>query len=131
MYEVGGIAGKYNIAIEDDEHLLLDLSQGIPLCYSVISGKRVDLDQKSCRLVRLGKGSAEVIMDQPIESMTNLRLHLAEVDTFLTGKKFYAKVIKQTDDHQKRYLIRFTSLPTEVDAFLQALRKLGTVTSES
>lgn len=131
VYEVGGIAGKYNMAIEGHEHRLLDLSQDIPLSYSVISGKRVDSDQKSCRLVRLGKGAGEVIMDQSIESMTNLRLNLTEVDTFLTDKKFYAKVIKQTDDDRQRHLIRFTSLPPEVDAFLQAVRKLGIVPPES
>ncbi len=63
--------------------------------------------------------------------MTNLMLNLTEVGTFLTGKKFYAKVIKQRDDDRQRHLIRFTSLPTEVDAFLQAVRKLGIVQSES
>ena len=131
VYEVGGIAGKYNIALEGHEHRLLELSQEISLCYSVISGKQVDSEQKNCSLVSLGKRAAEVIMDQPIESMTNLMLNLTEVGTFLTGKKFYAKVIKQGDDDRQRHLIRFTSLPTEVDAFLQAVRKLGIVQSES
>lgn len=129
VYEVGGIAGEYNMALEGLEQRLLELTQDIPLSYAVITGKRVGFDQKSCRLVRLGGTVAEVIMDQSVESMTNLRLNLAEVETFLAAKKFYAKVIRQTGDDPQRHLIRFTSLPTEVDAFLQAVRKLGAVPS--
>ncbi len=129
VYEVGGIAGEYNMALEGLEQRLLDLTQDIPLSYSVIAGKRVGFDQRRCRLVRLGGTAAEVIMDQSIESMTNLRLNLTDVETFLAAKKFYAKVIRQTSDNPQRHLIRFTSLPAEVDAFLQAVRKLGAVPS--
>jgi hypothetical protein len=60
--------------------------------------------------------------DAPMAVLTNLKMNLADVDENLSTKHFYGKIIRVSDENEKVYTIRFTSVPTEVDAFFQALR---------
>jgi len=57
--------------------------------------------------------------------MANLRMNLEGVDAALSRKEFYAKVTRRLGGAGERYLLHFTSLPPEVDAYFQALLKHG------
>ena len=121
IYEVGGIAGHYNLALDGKEHPLLRLAQHIPLKYTVLEGKNSHKKELEGSVVRLSKMCAEINLDRPVSLLTNLKINLRDVDEKLSTRHLYGKIIKCSGERGLTHLIRFTSVPPEVDAYFQAL----------
>jgi adenylate cyclase len=120
IYEVGGIAGQYNLALEGKEPGLVTLALQIPLRYSVLEGKDVEKKGLQASVVRLSKKCAEIILDVPVELLTNLKMNLGDVDQKLSVRNFYGKVIERSEKNGQTHVVRFTSVPSEVDAYFQS-----------
>jgi adenylate cyclase len=125
IYEVGGIAGHYNLALEAIDPALVTLAREIPLRYTVLSGTDVGEKKLESSVVRLSKNCAEITLGGPISILTNLRMNLGDVDEKLSARDFYGKVIERFGKKGSTQLIRFTSVPPEVDAYFQAHLKFA------
>ncbi len=120
IYEVGGIAGKYNLALERQDSPLLTLARRIPLRYTVIEDQSVGEKEIEGSVVRLSKNCAEITLTNPVSPLTDLKMNLGDVDAKLSTMHFYGKVIEFHGAKGPGQLIRFTSVPPEVDAYFQA-----------
>jgi adenylate cyclase len=120
IYEVGGIAGHYNLALEAKDPALITLMREIPLRYTVLAGTDVGEKELEGSVVRLSKNCAEITLRGPISVLTNLKMNLGDVDEKLSARDFYGKVIERPGKNGPTQLIRFTSVPPEVDAYFQA-----------
>jgi len=120
IYEVGGIAGSYNLALEEKDSDLVVLTQKLPLLCTILEGKHVGKEGLECFVVRLSKQNAEIFLDEPIEQFTNLKLNLKNVYEELAVKDFYGKITQLSGRNGNRYLIRFTSVPPEVVSYFLA-----------
>jgi len=123
IYEVGGIAGQYNLALEEKDPGLVTLTRQIPLRYTALEGKDVGKKGLQGSVVRLSKKCAEIILDRPLEMLTNLKMNLGDVDENLSARDFYGKVVERTGENGEGHVIRFTSVPSEVDAYFQSHRQ--------
>ena len=123
IYEVGGIAGRFNIALEEKEPTLTTLVWQIPFRYTVLEGKDVGKKGLEGSVVRLSKNCAEITLDIPVEMMTNLKMNLVDVDEKLSARDFYGKVIKHSGENRLIHLVHFTSVPPEVDSYFHAFRQ--------
>ena len=122
IYEVGGIAGYYNLALEGKEPALVTLAQHIPLQYSVLEDKDIVKKGLEGVIVQLSSNCAEITLHAPVALMTNLKMNLSDVNEKLSARDFYGKVIRCSKEDAKAS-VRFTSVPPEVDAYFQALLK--------
>ena len=127
IYEVGGISGQYNFTLVKKTQTLTILARQIPLQYTVIKGKKVEQKSFEGLLRRLSKSGAEITLGDTVELMTNLKLKLKDVDEQLSAKDFYGKVIKHLGEKENVYMVSFTSLPSEIDAYFQACRQYAAV----
>ena len=125
IYEVGGIAGHYNLALEAKDPALIILAREIPLRYTVLEGKDVGEKELEGSVVRLSKNCAEITLRGPISVLANLKMNLGDVDEKLSARDFYGKVIERLGKRGPTQLIRFTSVPPEVDAYFQAHLKFA------
>jgi adenylate cyclase len=123
IYEVGGIAGEYNLALEGRDPGLVTLTRQIPLRYTVLEGKDVGKKGREGSLVRLSRKCAEIILDGPAEMLTNLKMNLGDVDESLSARDFYGKVIERSKKNEQTHVVRFTAVPSEVDAYFQSHRQ--------
>jgi class 3 adenylate cyclase len=123
IYEVGGIAGKYNLALEGKEPALVTLVRQIPLRYKVLEGKDAGGKGLQGSVIRLSEKTAVIAMYEPFEPLTNLKMNLEDVDEKLSVKDFYGKVIEHSEENAQTYVVRFTSIPPEVDAYFQSHRQ--------
>ena len=123
IYQVGGIAGHYNLALDEKAPVLVTLVGQIPLRYSVLEGKDVGKQGLVGSMVALSKTWAEITLGSPVEIMNDLKMNLGDVDESLSVRDFYGKVIKLSEKNQQRHVVHFTSVPPEVDAYFQALRR--------
>ena len=126
IYEVGGIAGHYNLALERKDPGMVSLAREIPLRYIVLEGKNVGKKGLKGTIVRLSEKSAIITLDETVEPLTNLKMNLADAHDKLATKGFYAKVIGQSGEKGFTHTIRFTSISPEVDAYFHALLRYGT-----
>ena len=131
IYEVGGIAGSYNLILEGKDPAPVTLARKIPLRYTILEGKHVGEKRLQGLAIRLSKKSAEIALKEPVELLANLRMKLGEVDDELPANDFYGKVIERLGKDGHNYVIRFTSIPPEVVAYFQALRKYAATPSSS
>jgi adenylate cyclase len=120
IYEVGGIAGHYNLALDSEDQPLVPLARHIPLRYTVLEGKKARKKELEGSVVRLSKKCAEISLAGTVDLLTNLKMNLRDVDEKLSTRHFYGKVIKRFGKRKLTQLIRFTSVPPEVDAYFQA-----------
>ena len=123
IYEVGGIAGHHNLALEDKEPAMVGLSQQIRFRYTVLGGKHVGKEWFEGFVVRLSKRSAEIALEEPIELHANLKINLEEVNHGLAAKDFYGKVVGRSAEKKLTHVVRFTAVPPEVAAYFLAFRK--------
>ncbi len=123
IYEVGGIAGQYNLALEERDPGLVTLTRQIPLRYTALEGKSVGKKGLKGSVVRLSKKRAEIVFEGPVEMLTNLKMNLEDVDEKLSARDFYGKVIERSGENGQTHVVRFTSVPSEVDAYFQSHRQ--------
>ena len=123
IYEVGGIAGRFKIALEAKEIILATLARQIQIRYTVIEGKDIGKNDLPGSVVRLAKNCAEISMGDPVDVMTNIKMNLADVDENLSAKDFYGKVVRKPGENGKNHEVHFTSVPPEIDAYFQAHRQ--------
>ena len=123
IYEVGGIAGNYNLILEGKDPAPVTLARQIPIRYTVLEGKHVGRERLQGLVIRLSKKSVEIALDKPVELLTNLKMNLGDVDDELPANDFYGKVIRGLGTDGHTHMIRFTSIPPEVVAYFQALRQ--------
>ena len=119
VYEVGGIAGPFNVALEAQAPELARLAAPEPVRYTVLEGKTAGAAGGEARIVRLARTSAELEMAAPPAPFSDLRLNLAAAGEALATRDFYGKVLAGGS----AATVRFTALPPEVDAYFQALRR--------
>jgi adenylate cyclase len=130
IYEVGGIGGDYNLALEGRDPALVTLTRQIPLRYAELEGKDVVRGGFKGSMVRLSKRSAEIVLEEPVETLTNVKMNLEGVDEKLSSRDFYAKVIEGPPETGSLHTVRFTSVPSEVDAYFQSHRQHAVITED-
>jgi len=127
LYEVGGIGGKYNLALDRETSSLVGLTRELPVRYSVLEDtKHFGEDNQKGYIFRLSPRSAEIRLETALEPMINLKLNLSDVSDDLCQKDFFAKIIKDSSEDKQTYTLRFTSVPPEISAYFQALCQYGT-----
>jgi len=120
IYEIGGIAGRYNLALEKKDLNIVALSKKIPLRYTILKGKHVGRKNLDGSIVGLSKKGAEIVLIAPVEQFSNIKMNLRDVYEELSIKDFYGKVIEQSESDKHSYIIRFTSLPLEIASYFLA-----------
>ena len=123
IYEVGGIAGQYNLALEWKDPTLVTLARQIPLRYTVLEGKNVGKKGLEGSVVRLSEKTAVIALEEPLELLTNLKMNIGDVDEKLSTRGFYGKVIERLKEIEHTHVVCFTSVPPEVDAYFQSHRQ--------
>jgi class 3 adenylate cyclase len=119
IYEVGGIAGRFNIALEAEAPELVRLAAPEPVRFAVLEGKQAGAARGEGRLVRLARSCAELETATPPAAFADLKLNLAAAGEVLGGRDFYGKALATGST----ILVRFTAVPPEVDAYFEALRR--------
>ncbi len=131
IYEVGGIAGEYNLFIEKEEELFVPIPVEIPLLYQVVSGKQLHETIFKGSLVKISAKGAEIRAEKGVINsvptpLSNIKLNLLQKGELAeVSEDIYAKVLEETSS-ERTFCIKFTSTPPEVSERLDALYKFLT-----
>jgi adenylate cyclase len=126
LYEVGGIGGKYNLFLPQNQETIVNLSQELPVEYVVLQGKNAGGNILSGVLIGLSENGAVLRTQENLEVLNNLKLKLLTTTEFTTPETdIYAKVMKKSPDAENNFIIRFTAVPPEAIDFLNRIRQIS------
>lgn len=120
LHEVLGIGGRHKLYLPAMSEPLVRLPQPIAFKCASIEGERVDGNLLDGKLVSLSSKGAEILLPQPMATLTNLLLHFSGSDGALLPGALYAKVVGSSADNTSLLTLRFSSMSPEVDAFLRS-----------
>ncbi|HIK05708.1 MAG TPA: adenylate/guanylate cyclase domain-containing protein [Trichormus sp. M33_DOE_039] len=128
IYEIGGIAGEYNLYLTQEEEIFWQLPANIPLQYAVLDGKDIDSTIIKGELIKLSAKGAQVCYDATMNSVvlqpfTNLKLNFFISKNNSMSPDTYAKVLDKKAEANTFY-IHFTNIPPEVEAQFQVWVKI-------
>jgi len=131
IYEVGGIAGDYNLYLKQEEEVFLSLSQPISFEYAVLDGKDISNTLQTAKLVQLSENAAEVYLDSNADEnisipqpLTNMKMNLLiSINDADKSGDIYAKVLEKPAATKNSFYIRFTNKPPEVEAYFDLMYK--------
>lgn len=122
IYEVVGISEPWNIILDKESSIKIDLDKPIQLNCRLIEGKAVKHEVVKGSVVRLSKNELQIKFPYKLDIFTNLQMNLADAKVNLSSTYFFGKVIRFSDENMMSYTVRFTSVPSEIKTFFQALR---------
>jgi class 3 adenylate cyclase len=125
VYEVGGIGGRFNLVLADKVTELFPLAREIPVHYAVLDGKHVGEGGRTAAIISLSRKSALLRLERDISPGANLKLNLKGVSEELARRDFYGKAEHGGPEAPGLCLVRFSALPSGIDAYFQAALDLG------
>jgi len=126
IYEIGGIGGRHNLALPQEQSVFLPLTEKIAIQYASIDEKSVSDRQSLGWLTQLSEKGALVYQESTadedsVSPAMNLKLNLKLNNSELElAQDVYAKVLDAPAEPNHFY-IRFTSRPTAIATYLEQL----------
>jgi len=127
IYELNGIAGKYNLYLHQEEEIFLPLQKEISLQYNILDGKKVSDQSVNGTLFKLSPKGALIRCD--VEKallplvLSNLKINFHFPNSQAADEDVYAKVLSDGENENTLH-VHFTSIPRNVKAQLVALFKI-------
>ncbi len=123
IYEIEGIAGEYNLYLNQAEEQYFSLEATILLHYSLLEGKHLNQNMIKGEIVELSQQGALIqILEtdrlQP-KPLTNLKINLG-LEAVDLQEDIYAKVLDQPAKNQQFY-IRFTAKTPSIQTYLNQI----------
>ena len=128
IYEVGGIAGDYNLYLHKEEEVFFPLPEAIPFEYAVLDGKDISDILQTGQLIQLSENSALVAInsDETIsipKPLTNMKMNLLiTINNAEKSGDIYAKVLEEPAEKNNFYIF-FTNKPPEVGEYFDSIYK--------
>jgi class 3 adenylate cyclase len=119
IYDVGGIGGRYNLALERSDAQLVPPSRALEVRYVPISGDHARNHGYEATVERVSRTGMELAAPVRVDVLDDVRLNLVRGSTRLTSLDVYAKVVAIDDAGRAR--LRFTSTPPEVLTYFEGL----------
>jgi class 3 adenylate cyclase/CheY-like chemotaxis protein len=125
-FDLVGLAGRPELALERSEEPCLPLARPIPVLLTLLEGKQVGPVRQGAELVGLSRRSAELRTPAPLEPLTNVKINVLGADGTEIPADVYAKARPTPNGPPSLGRVRFTSIPPEVERlFSELLRQIG------
>jgi PAS domain S-box-containing protein len=123
LSEILGIGGAHKLFLADASEVAVALPEIVPLRYAVVEGGQVCGAVLNGALLKLSPKRAEVRLQGPLPTLSNLEMHLVGPDGEERPGAIYGKVLGPLPARSTEYSIRFTSIAPEAKTALHALAK--------
>ena len=130
LYEVLGIGGKHKLQLAEAADMLITMADEIPLRYEVLEANQPNGQVFEGALTKVSCKSAEVRLQAPVPSLSNLKIRLIGNGGQAIPGTCYGKVVGAVSGATTSFSIRFTSLSPEVETFLGTLTAAAAATPE-
>jgi len=120
LAEILGIEGAHKLILPETAEVLVPLAQTISFKYAVVEGSHLSEGICRGRLMKLSARAAEVRLESPVPTLSNLEMHFIDTEGQEIPGALYSKVMEPAGSNTDCY-IRFTSISPEIETFLGGL----------
>jgi hypothetical protein len=121
VYEAMGIGAPYKLYLPEIVDTLVPLTREVSFTYEIVQENHLSEESYKGTFVGLSPKGAEVRLEKSVPILSDLKMHLAEVDGEDIPGALYAKVTRAQRGDSEGSFIRFTSSSPEIEAFLRVL----------
>ena len=121
VHPLRGIGGEYNVTLPESADRLTPLEHPLGARYFILEGKQVGDQATEARLTRLSDSGAELLSENSLPPLSNVKLELLAEDGSVVSSEVYAKVMEVRGEDGRTLVLRFTAVPPEAERFLHAL----------
>ncbi len=118
IYEIAGVAGKYNLDLPAEKENMLALKEPIPVKYNLLEGKHIVGEAIAGSVVSLSEIGAEICSAEKIAPLSNIKILMMPKDEINLSPELYAKVTAKVAETENGFFIRFTAVPPDVEALI-------------
>ncbi len=120
IYQIGGMNGKYDIALPPvEKRELLELKKALGVRFSVLSGKHAGTDSHCGYLTGLRGDAARIQAELVPDRLENLRITLLDEDGSEVTPDLYGKVVACGPAPISGFTVSLTSIPPEGEVFFR------------
>ena len=121
LFEVLGIGGRHKLFLPQTVETLVPLAEEVPLRYAIVEGVYLNDDLFEGSLTKLAPQEAEVRLENPVPTFSNLKMHLIGAEGHEIRGALYCKVVGVVSGSSNRFSIHFTSKSQEIETFFRDL----------
>lgn len=121
LFDMVGLGGNYNLFLPPKQDELLAVHKRVRLGYTVLEGKRCQEEICKGDLLKLSHEGAQIRLEKPLPSMTNLKLILMNDNGEAVPGDLYAKILSHEPVDHVCCNIVFTSIGPEVEQYFKSL----------
>jgi adenylate cyclase len=122
IYEIGGIAGEYNLNLPKPEPWqLVSLDTPVAISFLVLEGKDAGTQRHQGLLKALAQKGALIHTQAQCKVRDNLKVSLFAETGDLVSADLYAKIMQRSEETPGDLLIQYTSVPPEAEKYLHQL----------
>jgi adenylate cyclase len=123
VYDLLGVGAPYDVALPEREETPVRLPQEIRARYYVLEDKRVGTEAFDATFAELSVHVGLMRSRRRLRSLSNLKIEFeAAPDTDAFLPELYAKVVHTRGEGDEGvYVVRFTSVPFDVEAWIRGL----------
>jgi len=125
LHEALGVGGSHKLFLPAMAEPLVTLVESIEFRFASVEGERVDSQLFDGRVLALSSKGAEVVLQHPVATLSNLVLHFTGSNNIAVPGVLYAKVIGASAADGAMLSLRFSSMSPEIAFFLRAHRAKG------
>jgi adenylate cyclase len=119
IHEVGGIGGDFQLFLPPKEEITWrELKQGLPVQFTVVDWKHTGELGYGGAITKIAPNMVEIHSEVLPSPLANLRISLYDPDDHEISDDLYGKVVAHLSQSTPAFLVHFTSLPPEAEAFL-------------
>lgn len=123
IYEIGGIGGDYEIFLPEKEKIeLKELQHPLKIKFIILEGKHAGQNSYQGSIVKLSEKVAEINAERVCRELTNLKISLFDDHGTEVIGDLYGKVSEKLSESPPKFTVTFTSVPPEVDLFLEKVQ---------
>lgn len=122
IHEVGGIGGDFQIFLPPKKEIKwTELEQRLPVQFTVVDWKHAGELGHGGGITQIAHNMVEVHSKVLPSPLANLRISLYDPDEREITDDLYGKVVAHLSESPPAFLVHFTSVPPEAEAFLAKL----------
>ncbi len=119
IHEVGGIGGDFQLFLPPKKaRTWIELEPGLPVQFTVVDWKHTGELGHGGAITKIAHKMVEIHSEVLPSPLANLRISLYDPDDHEISDDLYGKVVSLLSESPPAFLVHFTSVPPEAEAFL-------------
>ena len=120
VFDLMGVAGEGAVSLPARAEAFVALATELPLTYSVMAGKTVGAETFTGGFVEISASGGVLRSPRRLRALSDLKMTLKPAGR-PEAPELYAKVVGTRGAQGELFRVRFTSVPSEVEALLRGL----------